>query len=241
MKKLEVSRFGSLLLIVGLSAAGMSAGIVTFSGADDLTGPTDPHPGSDGAAAALGATSIVDFEGLPLGDFASLIVAPGVTVTLTNQASGSGGIQNAEQRPSALGFNITPGGTQWLQYFPNFNDQAGETITFDFGTPITAFGAYFTDTEVDFPGPITVNFNDGAPQSLPVTKTSTGGGTLFFGFTDTTPFSSVSINGGTTDTSRDIWGIDNVAFTSTPEPGTFGLLLGGTALLGINWLRRRTS
>lgn len=238
-------RISRLILIAALSVSGALAGtITTFYGADDGAGPTDPHTNSDAAAAALGGVSIIDFEGLALGNFTTLTVAPGVNVTLTNNdASGSvGGIQNTDQHtPTPLGYNITAGGVQWLQVVPNFDDATGETVTFDFSIPITVFGAYLTDTQEGFPGPISVSFNDGAPQSLSVTKTSDNGGVLFFGFTDTDPFTSVSLSTGATDGSRDIWGIDNVAFTATPEPGTFGLLAGGVSLILISRIRRNRS
>jgi len=51
--------------------------------------------------------------------------------------------------PTALGFNITPGGTGWLEVGPNFSSPGG-SVTFTFSAPVDAFGAYLTDTRSAF-------------------------------------------------------------------------------------------
>jgi len=222
------------------------AAIMTFSGADN--GAAACHPpacvNSDAAAAsfdiAAGPHGLITFEGLPLGPFGALAVAPGVTVTLTGAAAGSGGIQNTNQHaPTPIGFNTTAGGTEWLQIFPNFNSP-GETATFSFTSPVDAFGGYLTDTQVGFPGSITVTFNDGSSQSLSVTKNDDTGGAVFFGFTDIgAQIVGISYNTGATGDTRDIWGIDDVRFAvvAAPEPASLALI--ATWLIGFGVVRRR--
>jgi hypothetical protein len=235
-------------LAIGIVGSAHAA-IMTFSGADNGAAACHPPPcvNSDAAAAsfdaAAGAHGLITFEGLPLGPFVSMGVAPGVTVTLTGAEAGSGGIQNTNQHaPTPIGFNTTAGGTEWLQAFPNFNSP-GETLTFTFASPIDAFGGYLTDTQVGFPGSITVTFNDGSSQSLPVTKNDDTGGAVFFGFTDLgAQIASVTYNTGATGATRDIWGIDDVRFAvPAPEPASLALLVTGLIGLGIVGRRRRAA
>jgi hypothetical protein len=224
-------------LLTGISALAASAGVITtFSGNDNGAVPGGPRPNSNNAhtafLAGLSSPPTITFEGLPTGLFTTLAVAPGVTAALINNGTDGGGIQNTDQHtPTPLGFNTTVGGTEWLQVWPAFDDAGGETVTFTFSTPINAFGAYLTDPQSDFPGPITLTFNDGTAQTLSITKTDDTGGVLFFGFHDTTSFTSISYHTGATGATRDIWGIDDVAFNAVPEPGTIGLALCGASLL----------
>jgi PEP-CTERM motif-containing protein len=234
--------FALMLLASLVAASGAQAAIVTFSGADDGAGPGDPRPFADAAASAfdgaVGLHSLITFEGLPVGNFGSLGVAPGVTATLSNLDSSFSGISNVDQHsPTPLGYNTTSGGSQFLQVAPFFNDAIGGSVTFTFAQPVDAFGAYLTDTQVGFPGLITVTFSDGLSQVLPVSKNSDLGGVLFFGFTDFgASIASISYNTGATDSTRDVWGIDDVRYaTPVPEPGTLSLLAAGAGLL----LRRR--
>jgi hypothetical protein len=233
-----------LILIAGTA----DAAIVTYTGNDQSVAAGGARPNSDAARAAfLGAvtpTGTITFEGLALGNFGALGVAPGVTATLTGQDT-IAGIQNAND--TTLGYNTTSGGSQHLRMAPPFNSGPA-TATFNFATPISAFGAYLTGTEVNYPGAINILFFDGSSQSLNVTKNNNGGGVQFFGFTtDALLISSVQFYEGPTANTRDIWGIDDVTYGAVagavvPEPSTY--IAGALLLLpfGSQVIRRlRTS
>ena len=244
----KASVVSSLALAISLGLAGSANGaIITFTGADTGVGPPGPFPLSAAAAAAfdaaIGPHPLITFEGLPLGTFVNLNVGSGVNANLANLDPAFSRITNIDQHaaPSPLGFNITPGGVEWLQVAPFAPDPAGGAVTFSFPTPVQAFGAYLTDTQSTFPGPITLTFNDGIAETLSITKNGDAGGALFLGFTDFgTSFSSVTFHtGAIPDGTRDIWGIDDIRFASAAVPEPASLLLLGTALLGLSAIRRR--
>lgn len=235
---------GPLGLSLGLFAAISLQGATIYFGADNGAGPADARPLSDAARSAFvadtGAGGPVTFEGLAVGFNANFTAAPGVDVTMTNlQSSFCGGVcATDEHTPTPLGYNVTALGRQHLRAVPAFNDQAGGTVTFAFAVPVDAFGFYLTDTQENFPGPITVSFDDGGSVALGITKNGESGGALFWGYSNPgAAISSFSINTGATGDSRDLWGVDDVYFSQIPEPGTIFLLGAGLAFLG--WKRRR--
>jgi hypothetical protein len=208
-----------------------NAGIITFSGLDSGAGASDPRPNSNTAAASFDASnpglSIITFESaFFLGAFTNLTVAPGVVVNGSDFFSSPQTIINTPICDGAVcGFNTTAGGSQWLSMF------AG-SVTFTFASPINAFGAYLSGLQSEG---LSMTFNDGAVQSVGLPNP--GGGVAFVGFSDTSAFSSVTINA-----INDIIGVDDVragTAGAVPEPATFGLL--GAALAGLALVRRRLS
>jgi hypothetical protein len=133
------------------------------------------------------------------------------------------------------GFNTTPGGSHWLG-FP------GGSATFTFANPTNSFGTFLTGLQQEFSGTdgVRITFNDGTSELL-TPPVNYYGGAEYFGFTDTSAFTSLTI----TNTSGDAWGIDDTTFNTgasvpAPEPGTLALF--GTALAGlVLYRRRRTS
>ena len=219
-----------------LAAGSASASVVgIYGGIDTGTGPGGPFPNSTAAEAAFWtALSVsgptVTFEGVA--NLASL--GSGASASIINGDPMSGLQFTDQHTPEPLGFNITAGGNEWLRVVPLFNS-SGASVMFNFSSAINAFGAWFTDTQSNFPGPITITFNDGTSEIVPVPKNGAdgsgafSGGAEFFGFVTDAPFTSVTINTGATDGTRDAWGLDNLTFgdpeiTATPEPSTLSLL-----------------
>jgi hypothetical protein len=242
---LILSLFLALLGLAGVA----QAGIITYTGNDPNVAPGGLYPNSLAAAAAfdaaVGSFKLITFEGLPIGNFATRTVAPGVTVTLTGtdpDPSVNPGISNVNTQ--WLGYNTTAGGTQHLRVVPPWGNDPNGTLslsaTFAFNTPIVAFGAYLTGTQTAMEGAISLDFNDGSAQTLPVTKNAVEG-VQFLGFTDFgRPISSVTFTEvGAFYYNRDVYGIDDLRYGSIPEPGSLALFLIGAAALVLRSLRRR--
>jgi PEP-CTERM motif-containing protein len=243
----------TLVLIAGivLSYPRDCFALSIFSLADAGAGPADPRPNSNfaaasfaAAAATLGPINTITFENLPTGFTNPLGVAPGVIATFSGAFDAVSspsliGVTTNSSTPTVLGYNTTVGGSKYLGFVPQFVASPA-TLTFSFSTPINAFGAYITGLEDGIAGVVNVQFNDGSPQSF-LLSDPIGGGVQFFGFTDAGhAISAVSFveTGVSASSSRDIWGIDDMSFSVTPEPGT--LLLLGSSLAGLGLLWRRT-
>jgi hypothetical protein len=208
--------------LVPLVASTTHASVNVFSGGDPGVSPPGPWPNSDNAAAAFDSAtlaveteSIITFESVPVAEFSSLTVAPGVALSGVNITGGTQAILNAPAfTPSSLyGFNTTAGGSRFVYL-------VGGHITFTFATPIDSFGAYFTGVQLSGE---TITFNDGSAQSLGITDL--GSGAQFVGFTDAGKLiSSVMINAGNGEAGDNI-GVDDVRYVSAvPEPSTWLLL-----------------
>ncbi len=216
------------------------ASIITFVGQDDGAPTSGPFPLSDAAqtsfetaAAAFGSLNTITYESLAVGFYTPIAAAPGVSITLSAGDFGNGfsGISNTTVG-NLYGFNTTPGGSQWLG-FPE------GSATFTFATPIHSFGTFLTGLQTIFSDTtgLAITFNDGSPELLnpPI---NVNGGAEYFGFTDTSAFSSVTL----TDTSADAWGIDDTTYngvpSTIPEPSSI-LLLGGALCLITLKLRKK--
>jgi hypothetical protein len=214
-----------------------NAAIVTYTGQDSGASTAGPWTNSAAAqsafmtaAGAFGTTNTITFENLPTGYYTPFTAAPGVTVTMTapNYGLHFSGISNSTLG-NLYGFNTTSGGEKWLG-FP------GGSATFAFSSPTNSFGMYLTGLQTLFTASLTVNFNDGASEVLPLPVTASGGAE-YYGFTDTVAISSITI----TNRSGDAWGIDDVTFT-VPEPTTIIIwsLLGALAIT-VGWRRRKAA
>lgn len=240
----------SLRLMLGLAALCAlalpgQAGPTVYSGADPGANSTDPRPNSvaaaglfDAAAGGLGAITLLDFESSPLGAFASLTPAPGVTVTGADISGNNQTVLNAPfgVPDNLFGYNTTSGGTQFVSLY-------GGTLTFTFADPIQAFGGYFSGLQGDIVGTETLTFSDGNSQTVDIPNMS--GGIAFVGFTD----AGMSVSSILLTVHGDIVGVDDVRFVKTgqqaggnvPEPGSLAFLVGvGVAgtLLGRRRMRR---
>jgi hypothetical protein len=244
--------FEAALAFAFLVSPPAEAGITQFSAQDDATSIVGPWPNSAAAAssflAAAGAYGPVfteTFETLPVGTGAvnaPTFAIPGATVTSNTTLGpndGFGGVNNFTPTNSGTyGFNVTPGGTNWFG-FPAAGDTDQATFTFD--APIHSFGFYTTGLQSFATTSLTVSFNDGSSETLTL-PVNVAGGASYFGFTDTSAFTSVTIS--TQQNRTDYWGIDNVSynFAVVPELQSWAMLLIGFAGLAVAGFRtsRRT-
>ena len=225
--------------VVVLLASYAMASVTTYSGQDDGASTTGPWPNSAAAQASflaaaglLSPVTIMNFEPpVALGYYTPITNAgPGVSIALNapNFGDGFSGVSTTTFG-NLYGFNVTPGGSQWLGF-------AGGTATFSFANPTEYFGFWITGIQSVFTSTFTVSYNgaDGQTLNIPINM---NGGAQYFGFTDAgNAFNSVTIS----NLSNDAWGIDDAAYnagTSTPEPSS--LLLLGSGALGLAGIIRR--
>jgi PEP-CTERM motif len=118
------------------------------------------------------------------------------------------------------------GGSHWLG-FPT------GSATFTFANPTNVFGSYFTGLQTTLGTTLTIQFSDGASQTLNL-PVQNNGGAQFFGFTDTSYFNSLTIN----RPGNDAWGMDNVTIATAittaavPEPESYAMMLLGLGFVG---------
>jgi hypothetical protein len=219
-----------------LAFGGRTLGAVTlFQGRDDGAIPGSPLPNSkaaaarfDSAVAAIGVRQIIDFESLPVNVpvFKSpLALGQGVSVEFSGGwHKDFTGVTNATGT-SGLGFNVTPNGSHYLEIKADANvsdARTSGTVTFQFSTPIQAFGSYIGGTGTGgVPARIVLSFNDGTSRQFPIPNqgadNNTGpGGMQFWGFVDAgAAISSVVIVETTVNTSNlidDSFGMDDIRY-----------------------------
>ncbi len=224
-----------------------ASALTVFSGQDIMTTTTDAHPNSaaaatalDAAVAGLGGGSLVDFESAPLGSFTNLTIAPGVTISGTDLNGQPQTIRNTTDFPPAPtldGYNTTSGGSTFVEVI-------GGTLTFNFATPVYAFGAYFSGIQTAF-FPDVVTFSDGTAQSILIPGTGTNnsvGALSFVGFTDAgKAITSITLNAGSASLGADAIGVDDVRFAvaAVPETATWAMMIVGFGAVGAGLRRRR--
>jgi len=239
----------ALICFVACSGHAQAA-IIIFSGSDPGVGPGGARPNSnaaaasfDAAAGALGTVNTINFESAPLGNFAALGLGSGVTATLAGTAIDSNAGITDVLGDSTLGYNTTAGGSRFLRVVPIF-DIGTASATFDFDTPVQAFGTYVTGLGTAA-GALHVVFSDGTAQDLSVAG-SPSGGVQFFGFTDEGKLiSSIQLRLTGVTGSRDIFSVDDVRFVAAseavPEPSTLAIFAVAGLGAGVYLRRRKAS
>jgi hypothetical protein len=230
-----------LAVIFSLMSLPLHGGVIsTFTGIDPGVGPGGAHINSQTAANSFATTvgsalgGSINFENMSVGTGVPLSFGGG-SLTATN-AGGPLFAQVQSGGSASLGFNTTPGGTNFFQVNQDLATQP-TVITFNFADPISAFGAYISGLGTSA-GSLRVWFDDGQLESLPV-EGNASGGVLFFGFLSDAKTSAVHLQldtvGGIVD---DGIGIDDVVFT-TPEPGSIGLFGVAAAMYAFSRFKRK--
>lgn len=222
-------------------AAAPAQNVVYFGGIDSGVGPSDPRPNSDlgislfdTAAMLLGNHVLrqLDFEANNLGLFLSLSPAEtgiaGLSILGAGQSIGvDTEITNDSTQPFE-GFNTTAGGSNFLKIEENQPGPGVEPpvgVTFEFATPVLAFGANITGADPAVSGAISAIFDNGQIHTIPLDGT-VGGGAQFWGFTSDTPVSRITfLASPELGVGTDAIGVDDLRWVQTPEPSISLLLL----------------
>jgi hypothetical protein len=160
---------------------------------------------------AAGSVTVEDFEQSPLSG----------TESAGAKASISFAYFTASSIPTAvkvLGTALSNGnhavsGSRYLSFDTDVGDVSADA-TLTFYTPIRAIGFYLIDAENNG-AVVTINGTNYSVSPMP------SGGMAYFGDIDASPFTTVKIDAGPTDSH---WSIDKVSFVPVPEPSIANLL-----------------
>jgi len=126
------------------------------------------------------------------------------------------------------------GGTDGDYWLSN-NDRRNPIVFSNFSGSVSAFGGYFFPSDVFgqyTAGSVILTAIDGTVSTYNLADANTSS---FLGFVSDTPLSSVVLG---TDGGQ-YWPTANDVVLAVPEPATYGMLLGGLALVGVAARRRR--
>jgi hypothetical protein len=223
-------RLFTAVVFVLLTAVPSRAGVVSYLGVDTNATTFSQMTNSQATAASFstavpGANTITFENALPSG----VTVSGGSIETISTVPDS---IVCPSSSPGICGFNTTLGGQKFLL-------SLGSAVTFNFATPVDAFGLYIDTLQTYFNSQNEyLQFSDGSTETLLLPKTIVFGG-AFLGFTDF----GTTITSVTFDPAGDAVGLDDIRFhsvTAAPEVSTWAMLLLGFAGLGIvRYFQRR--
>jgi hypothetical protein len=229
---MSIVRLSAALAAVAFSIAPAQAALTVYSGFDAGASA----PGANAVAArnafvlAVPGTTLDTFESATPGANTNGVARPGYVFS-----SVAFNFQVGTTCTAALcGDNTTPGGRVFA-----YSNAASASLTFNFTSPVSAFGAYFGGVQT---ATNAIVFTSGGSQVIPLNTQNAIGGFSFVGFSDPSALiTSVQI-----DIPFDLISVDDVMFKSAavalvPEPATWAMMLFGFGFTGAMIRRRKVS
>ncbi len=228
---MTIFRLSAALAAVAFSIVPAQAALVVYSGFDAGASA----PGANAVAArnafvlAVTGATLDTFESAAPAANTNGVARPGYVFSSVGFNFQAGTACTA----ALCGDNTTPGGRIFA-----YSNAASATLTFNFTSPITSFGAYFGGLQT---ASNAIVFTSGGAQSIPLNPAAAGGFS-FVGFSDT----AASISSVTIDIPFDLISVDDVMFKSVqigavPEPTTWAMMLVGFGFTGAMIRRRKVS